>query len=518
MHMKTTIIAFAAAALALTSCSDWLETSSSTQIKGDDLLTTEAGFQDALTGIYLNLASSDLYGKNLTWYFAELMAEPYYTRVTSQEAYVIMADNGYATSTSESYRDAIWSRAYNTVANINYMLRALDAESGALGSRAKSLFYGEAYALRAFIHLDLMRLYGYGAVNERADFGERVTIPYVAEYTKDTTPQKSYAETMAAIVADLKRAVEFLADDPVVTGESSSSEFNADGFWSNRKYHLNYYAAKALLARAYMWEGSPESRAEAVALAREVIDAGSGAYTWNTYRISDTSVDRTFSTEHLFTLNVYEFATIVSSFYTDPAYNSSFETLLLPAGDVYAIYNAKKDAWDDDWNWLGTVPDFGYDDYRYQLHQRQTTYEGSDYFFSYKYYQTTDSYYAYKDMIPLIKISEMYYILAEDYLLEGDTENALRMLNTVRAHRGLTVELTEDLIDNELYTSVRTEFLKELMREFQGEGQLIYYLKRWQVASYSDEGLWFEYDRTFDDSTYVLPYPQDEVTIAGRVQ
>ena len=64
--MKTRTILYALSAsvlITLTSCNNWLDTGSSTQIRGDELLKTESGFLDALTGIYINMSSTSMYVK-----------------------------------------------------------------------------------------------------------------------------------------------------------------------------------------------------------------------------------------------------------------------------------------------------------------------------------------------------------------------------------------------------------------------------------------------------------------------
>ena len=78
MKKKTILYAlYASASVVLASCSDWLDVGSSTQIRGDELLKTESGYLDALTGIYINMSSSSMYGKNMTSYVVDMLAQPY---------------------------------------------------------------------------------------------------------------------------------------------------------------------------------------------------------------------------------------------------------------------------------------------------------------------------------------------------------------------------------------------------------------------------------------------------------
>lgn len=72
--MKTyKIIILLAIGLTLVSCNDWLDVEPNTEMDRNELFKNEAGFADAMSGIYVNMASDTLYGKNMTWYMMELM-------------------------------------------------------------------------------------------------------------------------------------------------------------------------------------------------------------------------------------------------------------------------------------------------------------------------------------------------------------------------------------------------------------------------------------------------------------
>ena len=51
----------------LTSCSDFLDVQSKGQLTDDEMFTDLTGYEDAMFGIYGKLASSNLYGSNLSW-------------------------------------------------------------------------------------------------------------------------------------------------------------------------------------------------------------------------------------------------------------------------------------------------------------------------------------------------------------------------------------------------------------------------------------------------------------------
>ena len=198
--MKTRTILYALSAsvlITLTSCNNWLDTGSSTQIRGDELLKTESGFLDALTGIYINMSSTSMYGKNMTSYVVDMLAQPYTDfRSTSNERSYIMGGK-YNDAQATPFIEGMWNNTYKTIASINNELKFVEAnEDEVLSPFVQSMIKGELLALRAFLHLDLMRLYGYGDLQNMEDLETHPTIPYVTVYAKETTPQLTYPKTI----------------------------------------------------------------------------------------------------------------------------------------------------------------------------------------------------------------------------------------------------------------------------------------------------------------------------------
>ena len=58
-------------------CSDWLDVQPKTSVPEEDLFADEFGFQDALTGFYLKMGESSLYGRELTYNYMEMLAGRY---------------------------------------------------------------------------------------------------------------------------------------------------------------------------------------------------------------------------------------------------------------------------------------------------------------------------------------------------------------------------------------------------------------------------------------------------------
>lgn len=171
MKTRTLLYTLSASVLmTLTSCNNWLDTGSSTQIRGDELLKTEAGFLDALTGIYINMSSSSMYGKNMTSYVVDMLVQPYTDfRSASNERSALMSGQ-YNDAQAVPFIESMWNNTYKTIASINNELKYVEAnEDEVLSPFVQNMIKGELLALRAFLHLDLMRLYGYGDLQNMED-------------------------------------------------------------------------------------------------------------------------------------------------------------------------------------------------------------------------------------------------------------------------------------------------------------------------------------------------------------
>ena len=117
---------------------------------------------------------------------------------------------------------------------------------------ARDVVLGEALALRAYIHFDMLRLFQPPYLTEEGKTQKR--IPYKTDFGMEFT-------------GDLERAEKLLKDtDPISSGKT----YNTTVLKSERKYKMNYYAVKALQARVYLFKGEYKAAYDA---AMEVIGA-----------------------------------------------------------------------------------------------------------------------------------------------------------------------------------------------------------------------------------------------------
>jgi len=453
--------------LSATSCKKWLDVQPRTKVKSDVLLESEQGYKDALIGCYSLMKSQSLYGRELTFGFADVIAQQYDTYNNS--IYNNVSQFKYITEAPvRSQIDNIWKGLYNTIANVNNVLDHIDEDKAIFTGGNYQIIKGEALAIRAFIHLDLLRLFG------STDLGKSA-IPYVSTLSTQVTPRSTGNQVVDLILKDLQDAALNLNADPIKNGAKTS----ADEFLNNRHQRLNYFAVKAAAARAYLWKGD---KANALACAAEVINAGDQIFPWiktaNISAAADKDKDLTFSTENLFALNVFDLKTIANTWFVSAfPFNQLFRN----------SYNYEE---------MFEVSTIGSSDYRLLFTSRLVDYN----YVLYKFYQPDNYKTSYAAMIPLIRRSEMNYIAAE--CNAGlDNQKAIGYLNEVRANRGITTPLSGSLTEAE----VRVEILKEYRKEFQGEGQLFAYCKRIKLPVFPAHYI------NLTDEQLVLPLPNSEV-------
>ena len=102
-----------------------------------------------------------------------------------------------------------------------------------------------------------------------------------------------------------------------------------------------------------------------------------------------------------------------------------------------------------------------------------------------------------EDLIPLIRVSEMYFIQAEYLYRKGETQAAIEQLDQVRVARDCTKgRLTVSSLDD-----FKKILIDEARREFMQEGQLYYYFKRLNIKPLE----------SMPDDGFVFPLPDNEV-------
>lgn len=253
----------AAVALILAGCAKFLDVNPKGEVFDADMFNSAAGYEDALFGVYSEIASSEkLYAGNLNW-----TPEALSGNFTAVGDYIFgyMALGNWYSQGPAGVGDGIWKEAYKAINHVNNIISHAEADGDRFPH--SELYRGEALALRALLHFELVRLFGAPWWAEAKFKAE--AIPYVEKYSFDITPPSSLDEVYSKIVRDLKEAEICLAEDASLLPVERDNV--ATGFTSCRITHLNLYAVQALLARVY-WTMNDLPKAEEYAL--KVISCG----------------------------------------------------------------------------------------------------------------------------------------------------------------------------------------------------------------------------------------------------
>lgn len=433
------IIAIGTLAQLFMACNDWLDVNPKSQVKNDILFENENGFKTALMGIYTGMAEPGLYGEKLTMSFLDVMAQYYNINSTYHNFYDI-SQYDYESTVVKSSVNLIWGGMYKLIMNCNNLLENIDSHPDVFSYENEKLIRGEALALRAYLHFDLLRMFAPSfAVGK-----DEPAIPYVDKVTHVPFPQLTNAQVGEKILADCQEALKALevADPYGPAGEKASRE---DEFLDKRTERMNYYAVKALLARVYLWMGDTEQAK----------------------KVSDELLQSAELSVSLVLFNLYS-DKVVS--YSDDVFNDNLEAtekLLVyqkQRDDFYEV--AKYRSYDSRINGWTVLQDGAIESVPGDANPTGV-------YVVKKYTKLTSK------NIPLLRMNEIYYIHAE--CMGGDA--ALGDLNTVRA----AYDIPESLKLTAQNCVLEDELAKEYRKTFLAEGQFFYFMKRkdWTSIPYT---------------------------------
>ena len=478
--MKTNILHIGkflllSAAVTLVSCDDWLDVRPKSEILADNHFETESGFKDQLTGVYTAMTGTSMYGRSLSFGLMSVLSQDY--DLKSESSYRYAAEYDYKETNTKNMIDNIWSSTYSCIANLNIMLQYIDNDPNIFTDNNYKMYKGEILGLRSFLHLEMLRIF---SPSPKANAGA-MAVPYVTQYDKVVTKQKTVNQTLDLIINDLLDAKELLENSDIMLNKDLDYTVR----WA-RRYYFNYYAVVGTLARAYMYKGDNEN---ALKYAQMIIAEGeenNSNFGWTHYTSMNSSheyeVNRLFSGECLFYLNIKDFDDIVKYHFTSSSSNNTFTPSDTKADQ---IYEKTSKGYGDDYRML---KNFAFDG-------------GVKYLWKYHQYDNGVC----KDIMPVLRKSESYYIAAE-ILKDSDPVEAVRLLNLVREARHLgQFPLEKTLTADEIQEEVRKEYRKE----FLGEGQMFYYYKRVNADRIEDAGV-------AATNVYVLPMPDDEIEFGER--
>jgi hypothetical protein len=467
------------AGMLFTSCKKWLNVPPDGSFTQDQVFSTPVQVQQALNGLYLTMSGNGLYGQSLTMTYPEALAQNYnISSGLSQYSYAAT----YIYGGLDGAFGTIWNSSYNLTANINLFIKNLDTYKGVVTPTEDSIMRGEAIAMRAFLQFDMLRMFG-PAYN--SSDSTKLSIPYYKLAGIAVNPYLPANNVMDSIMSDITLSESMLSNDPVITyGVKGDSSINANSFYQRRNCRFNIYAVKALDARVNMYRGN---KTAANAAAQYVIQNADAKFPWITAaKAAAVNPDRAFSTEMLFAVATKGLYTSYDALYSDAIVNPV--NLLAPTSYNYNTFME-----------TNIYPN----DFRIKY---QWTIAGNNQPYFIKYKQVPNDTTSFRNYMPVLRKSEMYYIAAE---CAPDAPTAVSYLNKVRVNRGIA-NLSTSLTP----AQVVTEIGKEYMKEFYGEGQLFFYYKRTNTPTIPSgmaiDATYGPVNMYAKGNNYVLPLPSTE--------
>lgn len=458
-------------ALGCSACNDWLTVVPETSLVADNLFESEKGCLQVLDGAYI-LAASNVYKPN--GYlggggFVESLACTWTSTGTS----AALADHVYNID-NQSFGDLLdgsFMAIYKIINTLNPLIEGCDKNKDKLSKEYYNMIKGEALAMRASLHLDLMRVWGPmpSKINTSKEY-----LPYVIENSIKKYQYYTFDQYMKLLLADLDEAEQLLLEsDPIIEYPADgSSEYSGD--WTDRKSHFNYYGVLGLQARARLWMNDKEGALRYAKMAKEAKNEDG---TFKFTLASEGNIgNKLFYPEHLCGVNQNNFDYQQSGFNpgasTITCYNSNYYSFV---NDLFAG-NTNDLRWKNQWTWT-------YNQMRQSV--RITS----------RYNEMYPSSSAVKNM-PVVRLAEMYFVIME---LATLNEANLAYEEFCTARNLTYVPMTEE---------TRSEIVRwEYLREFIAEGQNFFTYKRFAVKRM----LWQSAESLdCEEEQYVLPLPPSE--------
>jgi len=446
------------------------------QMEEKKLFSTEDGFHEALAGVYGKMVDKEMYGKELTFGVIDLFGQSYDYYHLDDKTRMYIAYN-YTDEFVQEKIDGFWTKCYAAIASVNNILRFVESDGGVMRLATREQVKGEALALRAFLHFDLYRMYA-PDVKLQPDVK---SLPYVKSFGVDKTPFSTGKEFIDLVLADLNEAKELLSDDPILSvvpyelGKDVTPEKQTKTEADTYVARMNYWAVEAMLARVYLATGNlTDARAKAL----EVIAA-------KQFRLVDyaTSLDIEeekywdvlFSDEHIFSLKHKS----VRKNAEETLNQENVSSINYQVTNVFieSLYPSS-----NDW--------------------RRLRWFNNSKGLIMKYTRKNDTRFAPK--VPLIRLAEMYFIVAETYLDEQNPDEAKKYVDLLRDSRIKN--------NSPLPSFSKEDLLQEMRRDFIAEGQYFFMYKR---LNHSIPTLSVNVIEP-SDRVFVFPLPEAEATYGNR--
>jgi hypothetical protein len=240
----------------LASCSDFLDTAPSTEIPTSGAISDISLVQSALNGCY-NIMQNYEYDNQFYLVYGDIRGDDVQSDAGNQASYSLYVYNHYRLNSASSGTGYMWYRPLQLIRNASQIIEAIDNGKVKDGTEIqKANAKGHAIALRAMAHFDLVKVFGYPF---KKDNGQSLGVPVIDKVLalNDLPVRNTVNETFDFIVKELERAIPLMS--------TTKHDYN----------QMNAYAARALLARAYLyWDKNDKAYEVASALIEELKENG----------------------------------------------------------------------------------------------------------------------------------------------------------------------------------------------------------------------------------------------------
>ncbi|MBO9634791.1 MAG: RagB/SusD family nutrient uptake outer membrane protein [Chitinophagaceae bacterium] len=487
--MKTKMVPVCMLLLLLGACNKWIDVKPSDRLAEDQLFSTREGFLNALNGVYVELNNPAVYGENMTYSSMDVLANYYYMTVSTHRFYNTTTF-AYTMDNTRTTFDNMWKKAYELIVNCNVIIDRCGANSNPLlPAPYFGIVKGEALALRAMLHLDMLRVFG--PIYSSAD-KDKPCIPYNTSPRPLVSALLSSEQIMKNVIDDLDAAAALLKDnDPIFTnGVRNGTNPNGSNDFYLRQYRLNYFAVKALLARAYLWKQDKENalkHAEDILI--ETLDPAKPIFGLGPANPTATPAefDHMFLPEVLFSLFKINRQNIYNNFFA-PDLQKELRLSFNNNDDN----QSRKTALYDDQN-----------DFRLKAWLTLSNTNGN-FLTHVKFAVNPNSPSLY--MIPLIRMGEVILIAAE---CSNTLEKGTAYLNLLRTSKNCVSLAPTNT------TQLKDYITREFRKEVFGEGQMFFYYKRNAITAIPNNAN-LTGTKQMQLGNYIVPLPLSEVSVRGN--
>lgn len=435
-------------------CDKFLDKEPENKVSVDVLFSDISGAKAALTGVYLNLWSSDYYN-GARMVYPEVTGGNVKPINSKRQSFIDVYT--FTAEADSSSMNSLYANGYAILNNINNIIsRVALLNNGSPLERNNIL--AQAYGLRALLHLDLVKLYAqpFAYTADASHLGiVLATAPILVADAQRS--RATVAAVYTQIEADLQQAKALFANSkPVFTGASS--------------IYMGSNVVQALLARLALdkadWQQAYDYSSSLIAGAYSLYSNSEYTASWTKLNAKETIFELAPPTG--FTGNS------LGHYYTNNAANEYYQ--FTPSADLIALFT-------------------------------QGDMRASGGIFKYPTYGAAAS------SVKLIRLSEIYLIRAEAAAQLGLSQQAIQDLNKIRLRANPQQEAWTDTNKSKLTKEIADERRRELCLE----GFYFFDLGRRAEDLVRKDCQGNNCNMSFPSNHYVLPIPAKTVNANGNM-